>query len=167
MGSKLTIDEIKAIVHYALGRFYEDDIDLLKYGVCEASMSHRIAVYLEQYFIDNKINDYHVDREYDKHINNGRDNDNLKILRHSKKRTHSHRPDIIIHKRGNNDNNLLFVEVKKNKGITTGDNDDLKLSCATSSKLFNYTLGLYLNIKEDKAEYTWYVNGEKEKVRNA
>ena len=156
MESKPTVEELKQFVKDALNEFYRNDAELITLGVREDTMSHRIAVYLEQILIEKGYKKYHVDREYDKHG---------KLPKWLKPKIpsngYSHRPDIVIHERGNDNNNLLLVEVKKNKALTDGDNDDLKLKCAIDPECFKYNLGLYINIiNATSANLTWYEFGK-------
>lgn len=72
-------------------------------------MSHRIAIYLEQ-----EMPGYNVDCEYN------HDGFDVKRLQLEQCLTSADNdeavtvfPDIIVHRRGNNDHNLLVVEMKK------------------------------------------------------
>ncbi len=77
---------IKHIIRKSLKEFSNKDKDtLLKYGVYELTMGHRIAVYLE-----NEFYGYSVDCEYNKMVYDPKINSQGKKVR----------PDIIIHKRG-------------------------------------------------------------------
>jgi hypothetical protein len=71
-------------------------------------MSHRIAIYLEQEMLS-----YDVDCEYN------RDGFDVKRLQLASCPTSADNdeavtvfPDIIVHRRGNNDHNLLVVEIQ-------------------------------------------------------
>jgi hypothetical protein len=103
----------QADVESALGRALELFLDqeryLLEVDASERSMSHRLAVYLAEV-----IPDYEVDCEYN------RDGFNAKKLHLQPPETNAFDddavtvfPDIIVHKRGSNNDNLLVVEIKK------------------------------------------------------
>lgn len=94
---------IISIIKNVLEQFYEKDLNLFSYSkyVHEQAISFRIAHYLAKIF-----KYYDVDCEYNKNIDKYKEIDGGKI-----------RPDIIVHKRGNNENNLLFIEVKKDNGL--------------------------------------------------
>lgn len=63
------------------------------------------------------------------------------------------RPDIILHKRGNNKRNLLVVEMKK-AGQKSGIQSDIKKikSCWFSAPLY-YKFGVIVDIKTNKNYY--------------
>jgi hypothetical protein len=101
--------QIEIALNRAIDRFVECDCHLLAADANERSMSHRIAIYLEQ-----EMPGYNVDCEYN------RDGFDVKRLQLSPYPTSADNdeavtvfPDIIVHRRGNNDHNLLVVEMKK------------------------------------------------------
>ncbi|SLM31087.1 hypothetical protein MTBBW1_2680003 [Desulfamplus magnetovallimortis] len=152
-----TVEELKVLVDKALVHLYRRDVDLIRRGVQEETLSHRLALYLEVLLCEHlhiELFDqtvYDVDTEYNK---NGEDPKRLVPGGGGK------RPDIIVHKRGRNDNNLLIIEVKKNINFQIGTSDDNKLRGATNPNHdFRYRLGLYLNLMSDCADLTWYRNG--------
>lgn len=87
----------------AIRRIYIYDKELLNYEVKqdplihERTLSSRLAMYLQEYF-----SDYKVDCEYNRHIND--------VKRIGKDIIY---PDIIIHNRKSDANNLIWIEVKK------------------------------------------------------
>ncbi len=164
MGSdEPTVAQLKSLIGEALALFYRRDAELIRRGVQEETISHRLALYLEA-FLYEQLNlvlfdpaGYDVDTEYNK---NGED---LKRLVRGDRR--GKRPDIIVHRRGHNENNLLMIEVKKNRRKPISSSDDNKLRGATDPNHdFRYKLGLYLNLKVSCAELAWYCNGEQEQV---
>lgn len=79
-------------------------------------------------------------------------------------------PDIIVHERGNNDNNYIVIEVKKKEfaekirrdGETYKDFDKSKLRAYT--KELKYERGIYLEFDKDKvSEINFFQNGEEYK----
>jgi hypothetical protein len=58
------------------------------------------------------------------------------------------RPDIIIHKRGSNDDNFLVIELKKNQGITEVQSDIDKIKEYWFQYPLKYEYGAVVNIKE-------------------
>ena len=113
-------------VKLALCDFFVEDDDLLQRNVNERSITHKLAEYLQRQFEGLK-----VDCEYNRR---GKDPKTLQ------KRIF---PDIIVHDRGDSDNNRLVIEVKKSAaGPVTRDEE--KLRGLTSSDGYHYTLGLLL-----------------------
>ena len=94
---KLIIDAIKSLI--------KNDENLIERKLKEECINHRLALYLEQ-LINNSLN-LSVDLEYDKNLENSKVicsklNSKIKI-----------RPDILIHQRNSNANNLIAIECKK------------------------------------------------------
>lgn len=82
---------------------------LLEVNANERSISHQLATYLAQHF-----SNYHVDCEYN------RDGFDVKRLALEQRCTTDEDenavtvfPDVVVHQRGSNENNLLVVEMKK------------------------------------------------------
>ena len=79
------------------------------------------------------------------------------------------RPDIIIHKRNSNDNNLLVIEVKKSESLIIGEKikDYMKLSSFTCQKfeqghagdfVYKYLLGCFIEFKNESCEIDLFEN---------
>ena len=67
-------------------------------------------------------------------------------------------PDIIVHKRGNNDSNLLIIEMKKTSSTVTSDYDYEKLRRYTSPEYeneLNYCFGVFIcvGVGKNAGEY--------------
>ncbi|MBK9960786.1 MAG: hypothetical protein IPP06_05485 [Saprospiraceae bacterium] len=90
------------LINQSLERFTKNDIDLLKISIHEECLNHRLAVYIEQILSECQIDKFYVDIEYNRNI------DMIKSINHDNIRI-----DIIVHGRGNNQNNLLAFEKKK------------------------------------------------------
>ena len=80
----------------ALSKLHDRDLNLLAMGAHEQAICHRLGVYLDA------MTDLNVDCEYN------RDMMHAKRLKGGNR----FRPDIIIHRRLSNDENLLVVEAK-------------------------------------------------------
>lgn len=123
----------------------KDKFDLLKNKVNEMTISHRVAVYLETAF-----EGYSVDCEY-----NRSENDKKLNLKNEKVR-----PDIIVHKRGTNSDNLVVIEVKlagkKNKKSKA---DVEKLKNYFSERL-NYKLGVFIGVLKNRVDICWILDSK-------
>ena len=145
---------LKECIIEAANSLYKNDYYLIEHDVHEVTLTHRLALYLEEK-IKKEFNTikFNFDIEYNK---------NYEEPKRLVPGEDGKRPDIIIHRRGNNDYNLIIIELKKNKGIADDDSDDRKLKGATSgSHDFKYDLGAYINIKKDKVIFCWYTEGRK------
>ncbi len=128
----MTEDLVLKKVQNALKNFFKNECDLFGIGVNERSISHKVAEYLQYEFSDIK-----VDCEYNRHG-----------LRADPKNLNGKRifPDIVVHRRGTDIENLLVIEVKKNgRSQSALDHDKWKLEELTKRKgEFRYQLGLLL-----------------------
>lgn len=136
-------------VEIALNYFYENDLDLLRYGMNEMSVSGRLAMYLQREF--KNLEGYYVDTEYYR----------LRVPLEKVKdlRKDRIRCDILLHARGHFDprvDNLLAIEIKLEKSDEDGESDMKRLAefvlpekSDTPPNAINSTLvGLFLKIGE-------------------
>ena len=137
------LKQLKNKVEKAVNLFLAKDKMLLDLKVYEPAVSHRVAVYLESLF-----RGFHIDCEYNKY------SDLPKTMPDGKKI----RIDVLVHKRGANDNNVLTIEIKKNKKSKWDEN---KLKILTDQKdNFKYKLGVFIYFPNGKPKYKWFINGE-------
>lgn len=146
-----------------------NDNYLLVHDVNERSITHKLAMYLNETF----GKEYDVDCEYNR---NSEDPSNSKRIRYvamsinnalknSQNETEdlinglyierSVYPDIIVHKRGTNSKNLLAVEVKKSTSRISTNYDIQKLKCYTDSNdeeglHYKYGVLIVLNAKQER-----------------
>ena len=138
---------IKELFIQALDKLYQNDYSLISRKCCERSIVFRLGIYLENIF--SKYS-YNVDCEYNKK--------GLVPKELIGKRFNY--PDIIIHKREDNQNNILIVEVKtSNSGQPKYfEKDVYKLRGFTSEKDYLYKLGVHLYIDINFCRVVWYEN---------
>ncbi|MCW3132414.1 MAG: hypothetical protein N2V73_06840 [Candidatus Methanospirare jalkutatii] len=129
---------IKTLIEEALKELIRRDKDLIHRKVREECINHRLACYLEQFLSEYKCRiKYSVDLEYNKNYN-----DPKRIQIDDKnKNTKAIRPDIIIHERENNNNNLIAFEIKKNYT----DSYDLKKIRGLFRSPYNYKYGCLIS----------------------
>ena len=132
---------IKGKIREALKIFIaKDKHALLKVDIYEPTICHRIAVYLEDLF-----RDFNIDCEYNKTLLGKKKDSNGKKIR----------PDIIIHKRGTNEDNSVILEIKKsgkNSQLAKADIEKLK-RCMTDT--LNYNLGVFIGILKRNVDICW------------
>jgi hypothetical protein len=150
----LTHDEIERRVYRAISKLRERDEYLLDARSSERSITHHFAVYLHREF-----ERWHVDIEYN------RDGHEIKRLRNLlDAETDRVSPDIIVHTRGTNEDNLLVVEVKKRGSENGADKNKLiEFTKPLTKDGLGYRWGLHLSLdcgalEEDSL--TWYECGE-------
>ena len=171
----MEIQEIKSLVNKALDKLLGNDKYLLNGNVNEMSISHKLATYLSELFPD-----YHVDCEYNKNIQSQTGNKTIHILRDEAMKfdllkndipntefiEKFVKPDIIIHKRGSNENNLLVIEMKKNtSNDRSKEYDRLKLRSFISNDNgnelhFSYGLFIIFSVGNavEKITTEWFIN---------
>lgn len=144
--------EIKKIIYNCLSSVYNEVPSLVeKYDICERSIMHRLALYLQKIFEP----EYFVDCEFDKMENHLGEIEQKRVI------SDKNYIDIIIHKRGNGRDFLCF-ELKKEDGEGIED-DRSKLKILTSCKpgSFQYKYGFLIvltkNFEDIKLEI--YQNG--------
>lgn len=130
-------DFIKAISEFLLKESF-----LFSENLNERTLTHKLAEYIQKYF-----QDYHVDCEYNsmmlgeeyitKRLNLNIENVNTDDI--TQKTVF---PDIIIHKRGDNVDNLVVIEVKKKENNHSKEFDLKKLEAF--KRELNYTWAFYI-----------------------
>ncbi len=142
----IQIQDVKEKIREAVREFEALDHDaLLKVNVYEPTISHRIAVYLENLFREMNV-DYQYSQSLATAKKSGADN---KI-----------RPDIIIHKRLSPDN-CVIIEIKKGgRGSTAARLDIKKLENAVAGNL-GYDLGVFIGVLKRRIDICWIekING--------
>ena len=151
-----TKDEIKRIVKSSLQKLRRMDKDLLDININERTVTHKLAEYLQEQFPEFNVDcEYNRYRNYIKRIRNEQDRSNaisnlsdieLAKLIWENKDADTIYPDIIVHNRGTQDNNILIIEVKKTSNRDTGDFDKEKIK-ELMNRPYNYKFGLFLRIK--------------------
>lgn len=133
----MNIVVIKRRIQHCIDKIYENDSDLFDRNNYEVTISSKLAQYL---FIEFK--EYDVDCEYNKHIDE---------KKYSNELNQKIRPDIIIHTRGTDENNLVYIEIKTdhNRESRTFDYNKIKAMTKQNSE-YKYSLGLFIDFNRDK-----------------
>jgi hypothetical protein len=125
-----TDGETEMLIKYALKKLICRDLYIIEQNLKEECINHRLAIYLCEGIKELKL-DLIVDIEYDKSIDERKKKcSNGKPMR----------PDIIIHERGNNENNFLAIEAKKNYP-TEHDREKIR----DLLKCYKYTYGCLIS----------------------
>ena len=145
-------EKIKQIIFKSLEKLILKDNLIIVKKIKEECINHRFAIYLEdkleEFLSEQNIRELiSVDLEYNKNYNNPK-----KLLIDGNENSKAIRPDIIVHQRDTNDNNLIVIEAKKGY---PNKNDIFKIKGLLNSP-YNYNLGFlvsylpekdYLNVK--------------------
>ncbi len=155
-----TEEEIENIVNCCLKKLRRLDKYLLDKKVNERTITHKLAEYLQQHFPEFNVDcEYNRYLHYRKRIRNERDrdrdrdisnfsSDKLAKLIWENRDADTLYPDIIVHQRGIQKNNLLVIEVKKSSNPDDGEFDKKKIR-ELMQQPFNYKFGLFLRINLD------------------
>ena len=144
-------------VEKALRRFYQKNLHLLQEEVHERSMTAKLSECLQPFF-----KDWNVDCEYNR---NTSEPNHIKSIP-------GHRPvypDIIIHRRGT-DNNLLVIEAKPpHTSARKIEMDKKKIRKYVSYDKLKYRYGLFIEFKDNFectcADLQWYRRGRDKKLQ--
>ncbi|WP_202613902.1 hypothetical protein [Halostella pelagica] len=111
-------EEAREVLSSALERFVKEDTDLLRYDVNERSITHRLAVYLEEevgreWDVDveyNRVGEDEVSKAVSMEHLKSKIPDDVDLEDLGAKTVY---PDVIVHIRGERYENLLVIEAKK------------------------------------------------------
>lgn len=139
--------DIKETLEEALFELYRNDYLLIKNKCCERSIVFRLGLYLANSLA---VYELDVDCEYNK---NGEKPKSLGNKRFNY-------PDIIVHKRGSNENNILIAEVKTPRDTRPKDfhNDTVKLKGFTQEVAYLYRWGVHIYISATTCSLVWYTH---------
>ena len=139
----------------ALGEFYARESHLFEKDLGERTLTHRLAVHLEKHF-----GGWEVDCDYDRLGER-----TLRLPKGSIVSTDDHLgksiyPDIVVHQRAI-PNNLLALEVRKERNHQPPEHDQHKLRALTDPHLwFAYRIGALLTLgKKNVTSSEVYVGG--------
>lgn len=144
------IDDIKFIkqaVEKAIEIVYENDESLIIRKANERSIVFRFGLYLYEIIKNSNFSDFDIDVEYNR---NGND------IKRIPSRPNGSFPDLIIHKRGVNTDNLLVVEFKTEWSNQTQQDDVKKIRDFMNKEgKYKFRYGATILIKEDDFNINW------------
>lgn len=156
----ISFELIQTSVVDALKRLYTCERDLFEFENYRSMISERCLVFqfgwhLNQIFTKNPVfRGYKVDCEYNRNFAHpkGKYNEVLKKVETIKT------PDLIVHKRKSNSNNVLVMEVKK---VEKDDDDIERLKFYTSKdEVFKYQYGVHIVLQKEKASISYVIDGK-------
>lgn len=134
----ISFDEVKAFVGAALREFYIHDGQLLEYDTMDAAVAERCMVFhIGWYMLDllrstPKLSWANIDCEYNRNFAHPKSM-YMQTLKGIREKIKDAVPDLLIHRRRSNEDNLLVIEFKKGKAAQTGiQNDEQKLEYFTN-----------------------------------
>ncbi len=166
-----TLDEIKQKIRRSLRQLQQSDKYLLNINASERSITHILAIYLKKEFTDLDVDcEYNREGDKPKKYQEIVNEINCIGIRVDDIEARTAFPDIIVHKRGNNDDNLLVIEVKKLSGnpnpIDSIDEQKLRAFLDKDQLDYKYGLGLQIPVGlRNTAKLFWFEQGVKNPTR--
>lgn len=174
-----SIEDVKLLIEDALYCFYKNDFSLMNYKTEDKAVSERCMVFRIGWYIQNYMNketkwsSFDLDAEYNRCFEHPKSM-YKQTLDGIKEKIGDAVPDLLIHKRRENDSNMVVFEFKKNGlYVKNGkDADYRKLEYFTdSTNEYKYKYGLWIVLYKNKKadihilidgkeradkKYTWY-----------
>ncbi len=145
------MNDILEIVISVLDRVYADHSYLIQNRVSERSIVFWFGIYFYELIQGTKYSEYDMDVEY---------NRNFQEVKRTENYPRGTFPDLILHKRGSNDSNIIIIEFKPWWNPGTGD-DLKKLQDFTNHDgEYKYGLGLSILIDHETPNGKIVENGE-------
>lgn len=113
----MLLTDIERIINKSLDQLYSKDEELFTNDLCERCIAFRFGLYFYQIMQEEKHSDYDIDMEYNRHI--------ADIKRFPQKPNGAY-PDLLVHRRGYDTDNLLVIEFKKWDSSKKDIEEDLK-----------------------------------------
>ena len=123
-------DALKEVV----SECYYEEADMHEVALC-----HRLAVYLEK---SEKFDGYLIDCEYNRNETNVKKNPPDKV------KNCAFRPDIIVHKRGSDDDNLIMIEAKK-ASANPSEKEEEKKRLRRHAEEYKYCYAFYVEFPRE------------------
>ena len=131
---------INKMLNNALNKLYNNDASLIIRRTNERSIVFRLGIYLQEELNINGLEEYNLDCEYNRNMEESKSTCNL---------LNGTYPDLIIHTRESNENNLLILEFKT-WWNSNQDNDEYKIREFKNSP-YNYIYGATVLIGDRKS----------------
>ena len=148
------IAELKGVISGCLERLYRDDADLIsRHGVEPAVIGTFYGYVLEAVGGLEWLRGLRVDTEYNK---NGLDS------KRTVRKPNGIRPDIIIHRRGYNEANVLVMEIKGWSNTEPREDDIVKLEDLTNQEEeYKYGLAVFLDLGKVGCKPEYFAGGQR------
>ena len=141
-------EELLEIIQLSLEKLYKFDFDLIRRGGLERSLSFRFGLYFNEYIANTSWSNLNIDLEYNK---NGL---NSKITPSKPNGAH---PDLILHRRGENNDNILIIEFKGWWNRTSRQSDMNKLHDFIDIQgEYKYGMAVFIELKKKRPFWEFY-----------
>jgi len=144
------IEELKSLIREAMLTVYNADYYLIENKVNERAIVFRFGVYFNQQLSRSQFKQFDLDCEYNRNLGEPKRTENFPkgVL-----------PDILLHRRGNNHENILVMEFKGRWNRAGRKRDEQKLLEFTSQDgWYRYALGAFVDIYDYEPIIKYYQN---------
>lgn len=168
MMNSINLEDIKYVVNHALKMFYQLDSELLNYKTEEAAVSERCIVFRIGWYIQSmlqvneKYSEFSVDSEYNRCFDHPKGM-YIQTLEGIKIKIGNAIPDLIIHQRKSNSNNLAIFEFKKAGSYAEAGraNDCKKLMYFTDpNNEYKFKFGFWIVLHKNAADVHIFQSGK-------
>lgn len=156
----MTSEQLEPIIRQALDSLYENDSYLIMHQgialpnmdshVSERGIVFRFGIYFQRLASHHStLQGFNIDTEYNRNL------DNVKSLPNTRWAQNGALPDLIVHKRGTNENNLLVIEFKawwSSRQLIIQDREKLS---AFQCKPYNYKNTLLVLLNQGDYSLEW------------
>lgn len=138
-------EKVEERVEATVNKFESDNRELFSLEVSEWAITGKMSEYLQ-----NAFPEFSVDTEYDRHGENEKDDPRPN-------ETGTVRPDILVHRRGTDDQNWLVIEVKKDANPSEIQSQCGRVRAFIENEEYSYEHGLFLDLNgTDDPNFHWY-----------
>lgn len=150
-------DCIDEIIEKACKELYKNDRYLIKHNVNERAVVFRFGIYLQRLISKNNYFDnYNLDNEYNRNM------DDSKRLSDYENGVY---PDLIIHKRGSNEYNLLIIECKTEWNSDISEDINRIRRFVDTNGRFRYKYGLSILFKKNEVKCIFIEYGKEDRSK--
>jgi hypothetical protein len=144
------IQELKGIIDEALRRLYHEDPELMEYAVNERSVVFRFGLYLNELLPSSSFANYNLDCEYNRNMGKPKRTKNFHagVI-----------PDVLLHRRNSNEENILVLEFKGFWNKDDRANDHKKIidfTSQTEDNYYKYGLGGVVELEQGNYKVDYY-----------
>lgn len=153
---KLTDDQIKQLddaIERALDEVYMKDLYLIENQVHERTIVARFCIYFQQALVSTDFANYNLDFEYNKNHSDPKRTVNFRYGTY---------PDVILHQRGSNKENILIIEFKTWWKSNTRKDIEKLIDFTEHHEQYKYSMGYSIVFKRARNEVkkVLVMNGE-------
>lgn len=161
---EIKFEDIKNLVNVSLEKFYKNDRDIIEMDNEGDMISEQCMVFHIGCYMKNKMNTLAKFQWADLDCEYNRNMTDPKMMRNGRRII----PDLVIHRRRSNRNNLLVIEFKKrNAESCDKENDRNKLMYLTDQKKeFKYNFGLFIELSRYEVHVEVYKEGNQQTKLN-